>query len=64
MEEPVENGDHVDRWRTVFDDTYQASNPSAEVVDLAGWNDSTTGEPISEEGCASGSTRPWTASPR
>ncbi|MFI6875979.1 amino acid adenylation domain-containing protein [Streptomyces sp. NPDC050400] len=44
------NADHVDRWRTVFDDTYQASNPSAEVVDLAGWNDSTTGEPISEEG--------------
>ncbi|MGC4986805.1 amino acid adenylation domain-containing protein [Streptomyces sp. DT193] len=49
-EEPAETGDHVDRWRTVFDDTYQASTPSADVVDLAGWNDSTTGEPISEEG--------------
>ncbi|WPP34309.1 non-ribosomal peptide synthetase [Streptomyces sp. CL7] len=47
--EPEENGDHVDRWRTVFDDTYQASHPSAETVDLAGWNDSATGEPIAEE---------------
>lgn len=49
VREPEEITDHVDRWRTVFDDTYQASNPSAQEIDLAGWNDSATGEPIPEE---------------
>ncbi|NEB76737.1 amino acid adenylation domain-containing protein, partial [Streptomyces sp. SID14478] len=47
--QPAENGDHVERWRTVFDDTYQASTPSAQEIDLAGWNDSATGESIPEE---------------
>ncbi|MEU7551548.1 amino acid adenylation domain-containing protein [Streptomyces sp. NPDC044571] len=43
---PEETGDHVDRWRAVFDDTYQGSTPSADEIDLAGWNDSATGESI------------------
>ncbi|RII13391.1 Chondramide synthase cmdD [Streptomyces sp. YIM 130001] len=47
--QPEDNSDHADRWRTVFDDTYQASTPSADAIDLAGWNDSATGEPIPEE---------------
>ncbi|MFF8393054.1 amino acid adenylation domain-containing protein [Streptomyces sp. NPDC016172] len=47
--EPEENGDHVDRWRAVFDDTYQASNLTADEIELAGWNDSATGESIPEE---------------
>ncbi|GGW51042.1 non-ribosomal peptide synthetase [Streptomyces caelestis] len=40
------NGAHVDRWRTVFDETYRGSAPDDPRFDIAGWVDSATGDPL------------------
>ncbi|MBL1108828.1 amino acid adenylation domain-containing protein [Streptomyces sp. 5-8] len=43
--------DWVDRWQTLYDDTYgSAERPADPSFDLAGWNSSYTGEPIDTAG--------------
>ncbi|MFB4309627.1 amino acid adenylation domain-containing protein [Actinomadura sp. GTD37] len=44
----AEDGPAVDRWRTVFDETYRDAAPADPTFDTAGWVDSGTGEPIPE----------------
>ncbi|WP_053711125.1 non-ribosomal peptide synthetase [Streptomyces sp. NRRL B-3648] len=45
-DEAAEHAEHVDRWRTVFDETYRGSRPEDPAFDTVGWVDSATGEPI------------------
>lgn len=43
--------DWVDRWQTLYEDTYgSARRPADPSFDLAGWNSSYTGEPIDAAG--------------
>ncbi|WP_055698438.1 non-ribosomal peptide synthetase [Streptomyces silaceus] len=44
---PAAEDDWVDRWRTLYEDTYgSAERPADPSFDLAGWNSSYTGEPL------------------
>ncbi|WP_255415174.1 amino acid adenylation domain-containing protein [Vitiosangium sp. GDMCC 1.1324] len=45
----VTEAEHVGRWRSVWDETYRSSARAEGTFDLAGWNDSVRGEPLSPE---------------
>ena len=56
-------GELVERWRMLYEDTYAAPMPGAEpTFDLTGWNSSYTGAPIPRRPCGSRWRRRWPAS--
>ncbi|GAA3154214.1 non-ribosomal peptide synthetase [Streptomyces echinatus] len=51
VSDPAAASDWVDRWQTLYEDTYGAAErPADPSFDLAGWNSSYTGEPIDTAG--------------